>query len=352
LAERKANEVFSFDRGQNSQDLAKLVKKSDFVFHLAGVNRPKDGAEFRTGNVELTEALAKEIQITGRQIPLVFTSSAQANLGNEYGQSKRQAEEVLQRLQHDHGSAVYIYRLPGVFGKWCRPSYNSVVATFCHKVARNLPIEIHNSSASLSLVHVDAVIRSFLQILDSKELAPKKGNFVRVSPQYETTVGDVARILNKFRQSRESLISERTGEGLVRDLYGTFLSYLPAEQFVYKVPIYHDCRGDFAEVLKTKDSGQFSYFSIKPGGTRGSHYHHRKSEKFLPLTGKVQMRFRHLVTGETSAVVVEGGSGTIIESVPGWVHDITNISQKDATVMLWANEIYDPNDPDCIPCEV
>jgi UDP-2-acetamido-2,6-beta-L-arabino-hexul-4-ose reductase len=247
---------------------------------------------------------------------------------------------------------VTIFRLPGVFGKWCRPNYNSVVATFCHNLSRNLPIRIDDSKAPLVLVHVDAVMRSFLKCLDQQQPTLKELKFAEVIPEYRTTVGEVAEIIERFRNSRESLISERTGQGLVRDLYGTYLSYLSADQFVYQVPVYEDPRGVFSEMLKTKDSGQFSYFSIKPGLTRGSHYHHRKAEKFLPLNGKVKMRFRHLVSGETSILEVEGGNGTIIETVPGWVHDITNIGKEEAWVMLWANEAFDRKDPDCIPCEV
>lgn len=251
-----------------------------------------------------------------------------------------------------YGNPVTVFRLPSVFGKWSRPNYNSVVATFCHNLSRNLPIRIDDPAAPLTLAHVDAVMRTFLECLDHQQPNLNECQFAKVVPEYQTTVGEVAAILGKIRQSRESLISERTGQGLVRDLYGTYLSYLPIDQFVYQVAVHTDPRGAFVEMLKTKDSGQFSYFSIKPSATRGSHYHHHKSEKFLPLTGKVKMRFRHLISGETSFVEVEGGRGTIIESAPGWVHDITNIGSQDAVVMLWANENFDRSDPDCIPCEV
>lgn len=351
LAERGV-ETIGFTRAHAAADLPRMLDGARLVYHLAGVNRPRDPREFQSGNVELTERLAEAVIQAGQKIPVIFTSSTQAVLSNEYGRSKRRAEEVLETMQREHAIPVHILRLPGVFGKWCKPNYNSVVATFCHLTARGQPCPIHDPAAPLTLVHIDDVVLRLLSLLDRAGGAVAPGPSPAISPQFETTVGELAAILTRFRESRKTLLTERTGEGLIGKLYGTYLSYLPPGDFAYDVPAYPDPRGNFVEMLKTKDSGQFSYFSIKPGITRGSHYHHRKSEKFLPLHGRIKMCFRNLATGERHEIQTEGGTGRIIETAPGWVHDITNIGKEEAWVMLWANEVFDRQDPDCVPCEV
>lgn len=343
LGERQNIEVLSFTRDDSPSILPKLVGQADFVFHLAGVNRPQDPQEFVTGNTDLTRALCESIVACGRQVPVLYTSSAQAELDNLYGASKRDAEDALLELAASHGSAVHLFRLPNVFGKWARPNYNSAVATFCHNIARDLPIQINDPQARISLVYIDDVVEHFLAVLDGK-LAGEP--FSTVEPQYSVTVGELAAQLETFRDSRKSLITEPVGCGLVRALYSTYLSYIPPERFNYEVPKYGDERGVFVEMLKTRDSGQFSFFTAHPGITRGGHYHHSKTEKFLVIKGKACFRFRHIVSGEFYELFTNGEKPEIVETVPGWTHDITNIGDEEMIVMLWANEIFDRARPD------
>jgi len=327
-------------------DLVKALEATDFVFHLAGVNRPKDEREFVEGNVDFTAELCSILTEIRRPTPVAFTSSIQAVLDNPYGLSKRAAEEVLLAYSLSLGAPVFLFRLPNVFGKWSRPNYNSVVATFCHNISRGLSIKMNDPNASLRLVYVDDVIAAFLHLLESPNLP---GGFIETSPTYDTTVGEVARILQEFSESRGSLMTPRVGTGMVRALYSTYLSHLPPESFSYGVKCHVDPRGEFVEMLKTPDCGQFSYFTAHPGVTRGDHYHHSKTEKFMILRGSAQFRFRHILSGEFHEFIAKGGEGRIIETVPGWTHNITNIGQDELIVMLWANEIFDPSKPDTIP---
>ena len=350
LSERNDVEVISFTRDDSLDTLAKLVSETDFIFHLAGVNRPQDPSEFEVGNVDLTQALCDAVVATGKKIPIIYSSSIQAKLDNPYGLSKQKAEEVLLSVSKEHHVPVFIYRLPNVFGKWVRPNYNSAVATFCHNIARDLPIQINNPDAEVNLVYIDDVIKSFLAILDGEE--NNQDGFVQVTPAYSITVGNLAELLHSFKESRNSLIIDKVGEGLTRALYATYVSYLPTERFTYKIPKYEDPRGVFSEMLKTKDSGQFSFFTAHPGITRGGHYHHTKTEKFLVIKGKALFRFRHVVTGEYYELSTTGEQPEIVETVPGWTHDITNTGEDEMIVMLWANEIFDRDNPDTYACAI
>lgn len=343
LAERNDVEVVRFTRDDSLSSLPSLLVDVDFIFHLAGVNRPQDPSEFQMGNTDLTQALTDAVVATGRKVPILYTSSSQAELDNPYGSSKRGAEDALLALQSAHAVPVHLFRLPNVFGKWARPNYNSAVATFCNNIVRDLPISINDPKAPLTLVYIDDVIGHFLAVMDG-ELAGDP--FVKVQPQYSTTVGELADQLYAFRDSRNSIITEAVGTGLVRALYSTYLSYLPPERFTYEVPKYGDPRGVFVEMLKTKDAGQFSYFTAHPGITRGGHYHHSKTEKFLVIKGKACFRFRHIVSGEFYELVTNGEKPEIVETVPGWTHDITNVGDDEMIVMLWANEIFDRDHPD------
>jgi UDP-2-acetamido-2,6-beta-L-arabino-hexul-4-ose reductase len=315
----------------------------DFIFHLAGVNRPEHVEEFKVGNADLTQALCSAIKSSGRKVSVLYTSSIQAEFGNAYGDSKREAEEALLNLSATSGNQVHLFRLPNVFGKWARPNYNSAVATFCHNVAHNLPVVINNASATISLVYIDDVVKKFISVMDGAEFASP---FLQVEPSYSITVGDLSSQIYAFKNSRESMITERVGTGLVRALYSTYLSYLPPESFTYQVPRHGDARGVFVEMLKTKDSGQFSYFTAHPGITRGGHYHHTKTEKFLVISGKACFRFRHIASAEFYELYTDGEAPEIVETVPGWSHDITNVGETEMIVMLWANEIFDREFPD------
>ena len=344
LRERADVHIASFVRGDSLTSLPEKIKDADFIFHLAGINRPKDDAEFIEGNCELTRALCNAVKNSGRSIPIVYTSSIQAERENAYGSSKLMAEEALLALTRETGTPTYIYRLPNVFGKWCKPNYNSAVATFCYNVAHDLPIKINEPSSLIPLVYIDDVIADFLHMMDQR---PEHG-YREVSPVYDITVGELARQLYEFKEGRTSLTMGPVGNGLIRALYSTYISYFTPEQFTYSLVKHEDARGVFVEMLKTHDSGQFSFFTAHPGVTRGGHYHHTKTEKFLVVKGAARFCFRHVESGEVYELIVSADKPEVVETIPGWSHDITNIGQDEMIVMLWANEIFDRQRPDTI----
>ena len=349
LAEQAGFEVLPVVRATDPAALESKVAQADAVIHLAGVNRPQDPAEFAAGNADFTARLCQALLATGRPVPVAFASSIQADRDNPYGLSKRAAEDHLRRYAEASGAPVALYRLANVFGKWSRPDYNSAVATFCHNIARGLPIQVNDAAAPLRLVYIDDVVAELLRFL----AAPGQGvRSAEAGPVHDTTVGELARQIEAFKDVRTSLVTERVGTGLVRALYATYVSFLPPQAFSYGVPKYGDARGVFVEMLKTPDCGQFSFFTAHPGITRGGHYHHSKTEKFLVIKGAARYRFRHLLTDEVFEVDSRGDEPLVVETIPGWAHDITNIGDDELVVMLWANEIFDRQNPDTIASPV
>ncbi|EOI6869250.1 SDR family oxidoreductase [Yersinia enterocolitica] len=342
-------DVIKFEREDNITLLDELLKNTDFIFHLAGTNRPKENIEFKTGNADFTLELIKKIKAKRKKIPIIFTSSIQIYQNNEYGRSKLEAENYLLELSKELGNPVLIYRLPNVFGKWCKPNYNSVIATFCHNIANGLSIIINDKTSKLELVYIDDVINTFISDLNS---LVKPTGYYDIPTKYHTTVGEVSDILFGFEKNRSTLMIDSVGRGLVRALYSTYLSYLPTDKFSYEIPVYADARGKFAEVLKTPESGQFSFFTALPGVTRGGHYHHSKNEKFIVLSGTALFAFRNIITNECKEEVVSSEQTKVVETVPGWAHNIKNIGNTELVVMLWANEIFDREKPDTIPWEI
>lgn len=349
LGELGYPEVVGITLDSSHDDLRAALSGAGFVFHLAGVNRPQDIEEFATGNAGFTEELCTSLEETGCAALVAFASSTQAAFDTPYGISKRAAEDALLRHAARCGAPVYLFRLTNVFGKWARPNYNSAVATFCHNIARGLDIAINDPEARLRLVYIDDVLEALVGLLNAPGTP---SGFVEVGPEYETTVGEVARMVRSFAESRVSMLTPRVGTGLIRALYSTYLSYLPPESFVYEVPQHADPRGEFVEMLKTPDCGQFSYFTAHPGVTRGEHYHHSKTEKFLVIKGTARFGFLHITTGERYELITKGGEARIVETVPGWTHNITNIGDEEMIVMLWANEVFDPKKPDTYAMKV
>jgi len=345
--------VSTFVRRDDVARLPELVAQADAVVHLAGENRPSDESAFSQVNAGLTSALCDAIQhrciTTGRHVPLLLTSSTQAERDNPYGHSKLAAEQFVSAMAQATGNPCVVFRLPGVFGKWCRPNYNSVVATFCHNLARDLPIQINDPNASLRLVYVDDVVNAFLNALEASSPGYIQ---VPVAPKYTITLGELAGQIRAFADCRTTLMSERVGTGLVRALYATYVSYLPNEKFSYVVQQHADSRGVFVEMLKTPDSGQFSYFTAHPGITRGGHYHHTKTEKFLVIKGEALFRFRHLLTNELVELRTSGTAPQVVDSIPGWTHAITNVGDTEMVVMLWSNENFDRQKPDTVARKV
>jgi len=342
-------QVLTYTRESSTQNLEKLIKDTDFIAHLAGENRPKDEKDFDVVNAGLTMSICDALRSLGENIPIILASSTQAEFDNAYGKSKLDAEASVKMLEVDTGCPVYVYRLPGVFGKWCKPNYNSVVATFCHNISHDLPVQVNNPDFELSLVYIDDVVEEFVKVIQGLRDGKKE---LSVQPKYKIKLGDLSTQIQNFKESRDSLITEKVGSGLIRKLYSTYLSYLSPVQFTYSIPLYGDERGMFAEMLKTKDSGQFSFFTAKPGVTRGGHYHHSKTEKFLVVQGRAKFGFRNVVTDETHEIITTSKELKIVETVPGWSHDITNIGTEEIIVMLWANEIFDPDNPDTIAHKV
>lgn len=343
LSERQDLKVVLFSREDDVESLESKLVDVDFVFHLAGVNRPKTESEFTEGNADLTRELCRMLEKTGKDVPILYTSSIQAALDNPYGKSKLDAELAIKSYAEKSGASAYIFRLPNVFGKWSKPNYNSVVATFCNNIANDLPIQINDPSHLVRLVYVDDVVKHFIWAMDG---VIEENTFCEISPVYEITVGNLANKIKAYKASRENLVTEPVGTGLDRALHSTYLSYLKPEQFSYPLIKHGDERGVFVEMLKTKDSGQVSFFTAHPGITRGGHYHHSKTEKFLVLKGKARFKFRDVVTDEYYELETNGDDPVVVETVPGWTHDITNIGDDEMIVMLWANEIFDKENPD------
>lgn len=349
LRERVGTEVLTLMRGDGDSAWQAALAQADAVVHLAGENRPTDPTAFDVVNTGLTQHLCQNLQSISKRIPVLFSSSSQAEQDNPYGRSKLAAEEALAQLAKCNGNPVAIYRLPGVFGKWCRPNYNSVVATFCHNKAHDLPVQISDTQTRVRLVYVDDVVDAFLQALEEPNAGLSQS---AVAPEYTITLGELSDQIDAFKNCRNTLVSERVGTGLTRALYATYVSYLPVEKFAYGVPVHGDARGVFVEMLKTPDAGQFSFFTAHPGITRGGHYHHTKTEKFLVIKGHARFGFRHMLTNEVHNLETNGDQPQIVETVPGWTHDITNIGTEEMVVMLWANEIFDRANPDTIASKV
>jgi UDP-2-acetamido-2,6-beta-L-arabino-hexul-4-ose reductase len=340
----QGHQMLAVRRDLDESMLLAMLREADAICHLAGANRPQTEAEFEEVNCGLTRRLCELAAQTGKSLPIVFSSSSQVGENeNPYARSKQQAEDIVIDHGRRTGAPVKILRLPNVFGKWCRPNYNSVVATFCHNIAHDLQISIHDASRKLRLVYVDDLVQDLIRMFKN-EFA---GDVYRTaSPIYETTVGELANDLQEFHKGRDNLMVGEVGRGYHRALYSTYLSYLPVNRFSYRIRAHRDARGVFCEMLKTPASGQVSFFTALPGVTRGGHYHHSKNEKFLVLKGRARFRFCQLLTVERYELETSDEQPEIVETIPGWAHDITNVGESEMLVLLWANELFDRSNPD------
>ena len=343
--EREYNDVnvIRYNRNNERADLEIAIKKADLIFHLAGVNRPENRNDFTSVNTQLTEDICNIHKSNNKTSPIIFSSTSQVSENNDYGKSKLKAEAVLLNHSKENKSKVYIFRLNNVFGKWCKPNYNSVVATFCHNISKGLDIKINDPESPLKLNYIDDVIDEFLQLI---LIQPDLSNPIQIEKCYITSVGKLAEDIKKIKLDRESHIVGDVGIGFDRALYATYLSYVRPDKFVSDLKSNRDERGNFIEMVKTKKSGQISFFSARPGVTRGAHFHHTKNEKFFVLTGKAIFKFKNMNNNEYYEVVVNSTKPQIVETIPGWAHDITNIGDTDMLVMLWANEVFDEKKPD------
>lgn len=345
LEQNKELTILRFDRKSTTDDLKKLITKADFVFHLAGVNRPKDESDFNVGNRDLTDTVITLIKETGRKIPILITSSTQAELENPYGKSKKAAEKAVADFGKLTDTPTYIYRLPNVFGKWCKPNYNSVVATFCHNISHDLDITINDPNAVLTLVYIDDVVKDFLLAMDGTKTVADDG-FCHIPREFTITLQSLADKLNAFKKIPESLIVPDLKDTFDRFLYATYLSYFDQKKFGYNLDMKSDQRGWLAEIIKSEHSGQTLVSRTKPGFTRGNHWHHTKIEKFLVIEGQAEIIFNDLNSGQTFTYKVNGEELRVIDIPVGYVHSIKNVGETDLLTIIWADEIFDPENPD------
>ena len=338
------HDVRPVTRASSPQEAVAALMAADVVFHLAGAVRPADPEDFER-TASFAAASAEAVARGGRRPLVVCSSSHRASDNTAYGRSKRACEDALLGLAARGEATAVVYRLPNVFGKWARPNYNSAVATFCHNLARGLPIRIDDPAAPLSLLYVDDLIEQWAALV---RRPPAEGGYLHAAGVHETTVGEVAGMLSAFAEGRRSGQVGNVGSGLERALYATFVAALPAEAFSYPLVAHTDPRGSFAEVLKTRDGGQVSVLTAEPGMTRGGHYHHSKVEKFLVVHGRARFRFRQILSGETYELTTSGEAPVVVETIPGWTHDITNVGPGVMVSLLWASEIFDRARPDTV----
>jgi UDP-2-acetamido-2,6-beta-L-arabino-hexul-4-ose reductase len=321
-----------------------MCAQADLVFHIAGVNRPLDPNEFHSSNVSLTSSICENFISSGKSAPIIFTSSSQVSLENPDGQSKFAAEQIISNYSIKTGSHTSIYRLKGVFGKWCRPNYNSVVATFCYNIARDLPITISDSQKEIELIYIDDVIDALISELKPSQIV---GVVYRdVEPVYTVTLGTLAKTIMSFRDSRQNLLLPSFENHFVRKLYATYLSYLEPMNFSYNLTKRIDARGCLAEVLKSQSFGQIFISRTAPGVTRGNHYHNSKTEKFLVVEGQASVQFRSVYDREVIEYLVNGEEMKIVDIPPGYTHSIQNIGSSELVTLFWASELFDPTKPD------
>lgn len=337
--------VFEYDTDSTFEELEEYCRQADFVFNLAGVNRPKNQGAFMEGNFGFASTLLDTLKRYNNTCPVMISSSVQAELDNPYGESKRAGEQLLFEYSKETGAKVLVYRFPNVFGKWCRPNYNSAVATFCNNIANDLPITVNDPSVVMNLVYIDDVVDELIGALSGDE--HRNGNFCEVPVVHTITLGGIVELLNSFKEMHENLSVPNLGDAFTRKLYSTYLSYLPKEKFAYPLKMNVDERGSFTEIIRTNDRGQFSVNISKPGITKGQHWHHSKNEKFVVVSGHGLIQLRKIGTDEVIEFEVSGERIEVVEMIPGYTHNIINLSEtEDLVTFMWCNECFDPNRPD------
>ena len=349
--------IYEYDMDSTPEELDAYCQDADFVFNLAGVNRPKNDEEFMKGNFGFASMLLDTLKKYGNKAPVMLSSSIQASLtgryvGSEYGKSKLAGEELFQKYGEETGAKVLIYRFPNLFGKWCRPNYNSAVATFSNNIANGLPIQVNDRNTELELVYIDDLIEEMLLAINGEEHRDEKG-FCICPVTFHVTLGEIVDLLYQFRKSRNNLSVPDMSDGFTKRLYANYLSYLPTDGFAYELKMNKDDRGSFTEILRTKDRGQVSVNISKPGITKGQHWHHTKNEKFVVVSGRGLIQLRKIGKDENGNPYpilnyeVSGDNITVVEMIPGYTHNIINLSETENLVtVMWANEPFDPEHPD------
>lgn len=350
LEAKGQHDIIRITRETSKEQLVQALKKATFVFHLAGINRPQNEEEFMEGNRDFTTAVVSILKEYNSSCPILITSSIQAEQDNAYGQSKRAGEEIIRTYAKETGAQVFIYRLPNVFGKWCKPNYNSAIATFCYNVSRDISITVNDRSVMLNLVYIDDVIMEFEAAM--KGMANQVNDFCEISQVYMKKLGEVVDLIYSFKNSREERSIPKMTDPFIKALYSTYLSYLPVDNFSYPLKMNIDHRGSFTEFLRTSDRGQVSINISKPGIAKGNHWHHTKNEKFLVVSGRGVIRFRKIETSEVIEYFVRGEKLEVIDIPVGYTHNIENLGDTDMVTVMWVNELFDPEHPDTMFLEV
>ena len=347
--ERRENvEVMPFDIDSPAEALEEYCRECNFVFNLAGVNRPEHTEEFMEGNFGFASTLVQTLKKYQNTCPIMNSSSIQAALDNPYGKSKKAGEDMLYAYGKEVGAEVYVYRFPNVFGKWCRPNYNSAVATFCNNIANGLPIQVNDRNTVMHLVYIDDVVEELLQTLDRHPHLNPDG-YCYVPTVHEVTLGEIVDLLYSFKESRENLmIPNMTDGSFAKKLYSTYLSYLPTDGFSYPLLMHEDARGSFTEILKSADRVQVSINISKPGIVKGNHWHHTKNEKFVVVSGRGLIQFRKIGSHEIIEYHVSGERLEVVDIPTGYTHNIINEGDTDMVTLMWCNECFNPDKPDTI----
>ena len=366
LKTRGYTDLMLFEKDDTPETLADYCRRAAFVVHLAGINRPKDPSEFYSGNAGLTDTMLSLLEEAGSRAPVLVTSSIQASLDNDYGKSKLQAEQAIFAHGQRTGAPVFVFRMEGVFGKWCRPNYNSVVATFCHNVAHGLPIQVRDPAYSLPLVYIDDVVACILDAMEKGEAVRHETGICRIHPVHTVTLGQLAETIQGFAKARGGKaalalgtdglptleVPDLTADSFTKKLYSTYLSYLPADDFAYDLNMHCDNRGSFTEFLRTPERGQVSVNISKPGIVKGNHWHHTKNEKFLVVKGEGVIRFRQIFSDEVIEYHVSGEKLQVVDIPCGYTHNIENVGEGEMVTVMWANEAFDPAHPDTFAMQV
>lgn len=336
--------IFEYDIDSNPEELELYCKKADFVFNLAGVNRPENQEDFMKGNFGFASILLDFLKKHNNRCPVMLSSSIQAALDNPYGRSKKAGEDLFFDYAKETGAEVLVYRFPNVFGKWCRPNYNSAIATFCHNITHDLPITVNDRSVNMQLVYIDDVVSELIGALSGNPT--RTGEYCEVPTVHRITLGEIVDLLYSFKESRESRAVPDMSDAFTKKLYATYLSYLPEDKFSYELKMNCDDRGSFTEIIRTLDRGQFSVNISKPGITKGNHWHHTKNEKFLVVSGKGVIRFRKIGDNKVYEYFVSGEKLEVVDIPTGYTHNIENLGNTDMVTFMWANECFDPTKPD------
>lgn len=342
--------IIEFSSKDNFSNFVNVIKSIDFIYHLAGVNRSNDSQKFFESNSNLLYKITTTIQDLNLSIPILFSSSVQVEfLDSDYALSKRDGENHLLNYSIETGASIFIFRLQNVFGKWSQPNYNSVIATWCFNMSRNINCNLDDREKKIDFIYIDDVVENFINCLNLNDSSQK---FYSIDNVYRKKLGYIYDLLMEFNNRKTSLSISGLGEGFQRALYSTFLSYLDPKELSYKIEKNTDNRGFFAELFKSSDSGQISISVSKPGVTRGMHYHNTKNEKFLVIDGEATIELRQIHSKEVISYSVDDSKIEIIEIIPGYIHSIKNTGKRDMTLLIWSNEVYDPEMPDTFPMEI